>query len=104
MFRNLYFFCFSFYFFFFFYFFVQFLKILLKKKKKLPFIFHWSDAGVASWFDIAVAVGELAKELGINKKEANVLPINTSEYPTPAQRPKYSLLNTQNTSNINRKV
>ena len=74
--------------------------IELKKKKKLPFILHWSDAGVASWFDIAVAVGELAKELDINKKEAIVFPINTLEYPTPAQRPKYSLLNTQNTSNV----
>ena len=74
--------------------------IELKKKKKLPFIFHWTDAGVASWFDIAVAVGELAKELGINKKEAIVLPINTSQYPTLAQRPKYSLLNTQNASNL----
>ena len=74
--------------------------IELKKKKNLPFIFHWSDAGVASWFDIAVAVGELAKELVINKKEAIVLPINTSEYPTPARRPKYSLLNIQNTSNL----
>ena len=74
--------------------------IELKKKKKLPFILHWSDAGVASWFDISVAVGEIAKELGINKKEAIVFPINTSEYPTPAQRPKYSLLNTQNTANV----
>ena len=74
--------------------------IELKKKKKLPFILHWSDSGVASWFDIAVAVGELAKELDINKKEAVVLPINTTEYPTPAQRPKYSLLNTQNTSKV----
>ena len=74
--------------------------IEIKKKKNLPFILHWSDAGVASWFDIAVAVGELAKELNINKKEAIVSPINTSEYPTPAQRPKYSLLDTQKTSNL----
>jgi dTDP-4-dehydrorhamnose reductase len=74
--------------------------IELKKKKKLPFILHWSDAGVASWFDIAVAVGELAKEIDINKKDAIVLPINTSEYPTLAQRPKYSLLNTNNTSSL----
>ena len=74
--------------------------IELKKKKKLPFILHWSDAGVASWFDIAVAVGELAKELDIIKKEAIVFPINTSEYPTSAQRPKYSLLDTKNTSNV----
>ena len=74
--------------------------IELKKKKKLPFIMHWSDAGVASWFDIAVAVGELAKELGINKKEAIVFPINTSEFPTLAQRPKYSILRTRETSEI----
>ena len=74
--------------------------IELKKKKKLPFIFHWTDAGVASWFDVAVAVGELAKELGINKKEAIVLPISTSDYPTLALRPKYSLLNTRETSRI----
>ena len=74
--------------------------IKLKEEKKLPFILHWSDAGVASWFDIAVSVGEIAKELGINKKEAIVLPINTCEYPTPAQRPKYSLLNTKNTSDL----
>ena len=72
----------------------------LKKKKKLPFILHWIDAGVASWFDIAVAVGELAEELNINKKEAIVLPIKTAEYPTPAQRPKYSLLNTENTTSL----
>ena len=74
--------------------------INLKKKKKLPFILHWSDAGVASWFDIAVAVGEIGKELDINKKEAVVLPIKTSEYPTLAQRPKYSLLDTRETSRI----
>ena len=74
--------------------------IMIKKKKKLPFILHWSDAGIASWFDIAVAVGELAKELGINKNEAIVFPINSSEYPTPAKRPKYSLLDTRQTSRI----
>ena len=74
--------------------------IMIKKKKKLPFILHWSDAGIASWFDIAVAVGELAKELDINKKEAIVFPINTSEYPTPAKRPKYSLLDTRETTRI----
>ena len=74
--------------------------IMIKKKKKLPFILHWSDAGIASWFDIAVAVGELAKELGINKNEAIVFPINSSEYPTPAKRPKYSLLDTRETCRI----
>ncbi len=74
--------------------------IKLKKKKKLPFILHWCDAGVTSWFDIAVAVGEIAKELDLNKKEAIIFPINTSEYPTSAKRPKYSILNTRKTSQL----
>lgn len=72
----------------------------LKKKDKLPFILHWSDAGVASWFDLAVAVGEIAKELKIIDKTAIVNPITTSDYPTPAQRPKYSVLNTFNTAKL----
>ena len=72
--------------------------IEFKKKNKLPFILHWADSGAASWFDIAVAVGEIALELGIIKKKASVYPINTYEYPTAAQRPKFSLLNTSETS------
>ena len=74
--------------------------IELKKNKNLPFILHWSDAGVASWFDIAVAVGELGLELGIIKKKACVWPIKTVQYPTPAMRPKYSILDTQLTSQL----
>ena len=53
---------------------------------------HWSDAGVASWYDFAVAIGELAVACGLIAKAAEVLPISTSEYPTTAQRPAYSLL------------
>ena len=70
----------------------------LKKKNKLPFILQWSDAGIASWFDIAVAVGEIGLDLGILKKKAYVYPIYSHEYPTTAKRPKYSLLNTSKTS------
>ena len=71
----------------------------LKKKNTLPFILQWADAGIASWFDIAVAVGEIALELGIIKKKACIYPIPTSEYPTKAKRPKYSVLNISKTSN-----
>ena len=70
----------------------------LKKKNTLPFILQWADAGIASWFDIAVAVGDIGLELGILKKKAYVYPIYSHEYPTPARRPKYSLLNTSMTS------
>lgn len=55
-------------------------------------VLHWCDAGAASWFDVAVAVGELAQELGLVQQPAPVNPLTTAEYPLPAQRPSYSLL------------
>lgn len=55
-------------------------------------IHHWSDEGVASWYDFAVAIGELAISQGLLTQAAEVLPIKTVDYPTPAQRPAYSLL------------
>jgi len=58
-------------------------------------VIHWSDAGAASWYDVAVAVGELGIELGLLQQAARVKPIATSDYPTPAQRPSYSLLDCQ---------
>lgn len=55
-------------------------------------VLHWCDAGAASWFDVAVAVGELAQDLGLLQQPAPVNPLTTAEYPLPAQRPSYSLL------------
>ncbi len=57
-----------------------------------PLILHWSDAGAASWFDFAVAIGELGVAAGLLERAARVLPISTTDYPTPARRPSYSLL------------
>ena len=59
---------------------------------RLPAVLHWSDAGAASWYDVAVAVGELGLELGLLERMAAVNPIATADYPTPAERPSYSLL------------
>ncbi len=53
---------------------------------------HWSDAGAASWYDFAVAIGELAVSKGLLQRAARVNPILTADYPTPAVRPCYSLL------------
>lgn len=55
-------------------------------------IHHWTDAGVASWYDFAVAIAEEATQLGLLSQEPNVTPISTAEYPTPARRPAYSVL------------
>ncbi|QPN65871.1 dTDP-4-dehydrorhamnose reductase [Synechococcus sp. CBW1006] len=57
-----------------------------------PAVLHWSDAGAASWYDVAMAVGELGLELGLLERMAAVNPITTADYPTPAERPSYSLL------------
>ena len=57
-----------------------------------PCILQWSDAGVASWYDFAVAIGELGVEAGLLERAARVKPLTTADYPTPAQRPSYSLL------------
>jgi dTDP-4-dehydrorhamnose reductase len=57
-----------------------------------PRILHWSDAGAASWYDFAVAIGELGVAAGLLERAAVVRPLTTADYPTPAERPTYSLL------------
>lgn len=53
---------------------------------------HWTDAGVASWYDFAVAIQEEAIALALLDKPIPVTPIPSANYPTPAQRPPYSVL------------
>jgi dTDP-4-dehydrorhamnose reductase len=48
--------------------------------------YHFSNEGIASWYDFAKAIFE------ISKTEVNAIPIKTSEYPTRAVRPAYSVL------------
>ena len=60
--------------------------------RELPAVMHWSDAGAASWYDVAVAVGQIGAELGLIDAPASVQPITTADYPTAAERPAYSLL------------
>jgi dTDP-4-dehydrorhamnose reductase len=57
-----------------------------------PRILHWSDAGAASWYDFAVAIGELGVTAGLLERAAAVQPLTSADYPTPATRPSYSLL------------
>ena len=55
-------------------------------------ILHWTDAGVASWYDLAVAISEDAVTAGLLAHRVPVHPIATADYPTPASRPAYSVL------------
>lgn len=54
--------------------------------------YHYSNEGVASWFDFAVAICEEAKALGTELKCSAIEPILTAEYPVPARRPAFSVL------------
>ena len=67
---------------------------------ELPPVLHWCDGGAASWYDVSVAVGELATGLGLLEKAARVNPISTADYPTPASRPGYSLLDCQGSRRV----
>lgn len=60
--------------------------------KNLTGIHHFTDAGIASWYDFATAIQEEALSLNLIQKEIPINPIPASRYPTPAERPFYSVL------------
>lgn len=60
-------------------------------------VHHWTDAGTVSWYDFALAIAAEAETLGLLGKPVEVLPITTAEYPTPARRPAYSVLDRSST-------
>lgn len=65
-------------------------------------IWHFSDAGVASWYDFAMAIVEEAEVIGLLAQRPTIKPITTADYPTPAQRPEFSVLNKTDTwGNLN---
>ncbi|MEM8662039.1 MAG: dTDP-4-dehydrorhamnose reductase [Pseudomonadota bacterium] len=57
-------------------------------------LYHWSDAGTCSWFEFAKAIAEEGLKLGLLQRPVEIKPIPSSEYPTAAKRPAYSVLDT----------
>lgn len=55
-------------------------------------LWHATDAGVASWYDFAAAIHDEALAAGVLTRPCRVLPIRTADYPTPAKRPSYGVL------------
>jgi dTDP-4-dehydrorhamnose reductase len=55
-------------------------------------IFHATDAGVASWYDFAVAIQEEALQLELLPRRIPIVPIAATDYPAPARRPSFSVL------------
>lgn len=67
------------------------------EKPEVSGIYHWSDAADISWYDFAVAIQESAVAAGLLKKAIPINPIKTSDYPTPAERPAYSVMDCSQT-------
>ncbi|MEM0912727.1 MAG: dTDP-4-dehydrorhamnose reductase [Pseudomonadota bacterium] len=54
--------------------------------------FHWTDEGVLSWYDFAVAIHQLGLEKGLLNRQMEIIPIPSRDYPVPTPRPHYSVL------------
>ena len=63
-------------------------------------ICHFTNSGVASWYDFAVAIFTEARALGFPLQIEEVIPITTDAYPTPARRPAYSVLSNDKISTL----
>lgn len=63
-------------------------------------VWHHRDAGIASWYDFAVAIAEEAHALGLLARIPVIHPIATSDYPTPARRPAFSVLDVTATREV----
>ena len=70
---------------------------LASRNPRVSGLHHWCDAGSASWYDFAVAIREEGRAVGLLLTDTSVLPIGTADYPTPATRPTYSLLDCTDT-------
>ena len=55
-------------------------------------ILHWCDNGIASWYDVAIAIGEISSKNGLINFPAFINPIKSENYPSKAKRPSFSLL------------
>jgi dTDP-4-dehydrorhamnose reductase len=66
-------------------------------QKPVSGLYHVTDSGVASWYDFAVAIREEALASGLIGNPAPIVPISTAGYPTPARRPRFSVLDNSKT-------
>ena len=61
-------------------------------KTELAGLFHWSNAGEATWYEFALAIAELGIEREILTDRPDVIPATSDEMRRPAKRPAYSVL------------
>ena len=68
------------------------------RRADLSGIHHWTDAGVASWYDLAVAIQEEGVALGLLSGCVPIHAVSTGDVPRPARRPSFSVLDTSHTT------
>jgi dTDP-4-dehydrorhamnose reductase len=60
-------------------------------------LYHYSHGGETTWYDFAVAIFEQARLAGLPLTLQRLIPVETTDYPTPAPRPTYAVLNLDRT-------
>ena len=63
-------------------------------------VFHYCDDQTLSWYDFSQAIFRLAVSAGLLEKEPEMTPVPGTEFPTPAERPEWSVLDTQKIKDV----
>ena len=63
-------------------------------------LFHWTDGGEATWHEFAGGIHDAARDRGLIDRDVTIEAITTSEWPTPAARPAYSVLDLSHTETV----
>lgn len=74
--------------------------VIPQLKPEVAGTYHYTNSGVASWYDFARSIFEEAKHIGFPLKVQRVTGITTADYPTVAQRPAYSVLACERISKV----
>ena len=73
----------------------------MAEQSEISGLYHFTNSGVASWYDFAVAIRSQGEKLGLlNSDAAKIKAIASEDYPTPAPRPFYSVLNKKSTEQV----
>lgn len=70
----------------------------LAREPQLQGIFHWTDAGVASWYDFAAAIAACAHAMQLLPTMPEVIPVASTDYRLSARRPAFSVLDKRQTA------
>ena len=72
--------------------FIDILTSKIQKNESIEKMYHFSNSGTASWYDFACAIQDIGLQKNLLKEKKKIIPIPTEEYPTPAERPRFSVM------------